>query len=230
LASRKFYPKIYSNNGRNNNEKYNDYNDLSASATPPPSSKQSRKLLIAVIAVIVIVLLIIGIYLAMGAFSTGPSGTSTPTPSTGVTATPTATATSSSTGSNIASASSLQYTVSLTNSSTGASLGSWTYYAKDYGTANFKMRIEFTDSSGSSVYIINGVLKEAWIEVDGQWTDLSSAYSSYYDSWSTLNTEYVNNLATWTGGDWTYSAGGETIRIYNISVNPSLADSLFEHS
>jgi hypothetical protein len=174
--------------------------------------------------------LVVGIYLVMRG-GTGSSVTPTPTPSSGVTPTPTATATSSGTGSSVAGATSLQYTVSVTNSS-GASLGAYTYYAKNAGTSNFKIRIEIADPSGSNiVYIVNGALQKAWMEVDGQWTDISSSYSSYYDSWSSLYTEYTDSLATWTGGDWTYtSPSGETIRIYNVNVNPSLADSLFEHS
>ena len=196
-----------------------------ASPPPPPPSKRSRKTLIAVIVVILIVALAVGIYLAARGIGTITSVTPTPTPS--------ATATSSGTGANIAGASSLQFTTSITNSS-GASLGSYTYYAKNAGTSNMMIRIEFTDpSSGSSfVYIVNGALKQAWMETGGQWTDLSSAFTSEWNSWDSTFASYKNSLTDWSGiGDWTYtSPTGETVRISNISVNPSLPDSLFEHS
>lgn len=202
---------------------------------PPPNKKRSRKPLIAVIALILIVVLAVGVYLAASGIGSNPSVTPTPTPSSGATSTPapSATATSSGTAANIAGATSLQFTTSITNSS-GASLGSYTYYAKNAGTSNMMIRIEFTDpSSGSSfVYIVNGALQQAWMETGGQWTDLSSAFTSEWNSWDSTFASYKNSLTDWSGiGDWTYtSPTGETVRISNISVNPSLPDSLFEHS
>jgi hypothetical protein len=207
-----------------------------ASPPPPPSpspSKGSRKTLIAVIViVVVIVAVVVGVYLATrsGGGGTSPSVTPTPKPSAGVTPTPTAT--SSAGGANVAGASSLQFTASLTDSS-GKSLGTYTYYAKNAGTSSLMLRIEFADSSGNNfVYIVNGALQQAWIESGGQWTDLSSSYSSQWSTWNSAYTGYANSLAAWSGhGDYSYTApNGETIRIYSISVNPSLADALFQHS
>ena len=41
--------------------------------------------------------------------------------------------------------------------------------------------------------------------------------------------EYLESLKGWSGeGDWTFTEGGATITVYDISVNPSLTDSLFE--
>jgi hypothetical protein len=202
---------------------------------PPPPSKRSRKTLIVVIAVLLIVVLAVGVYLAARGIGTNTSVTPTPTPSSGVTSTPapTSTATTSGTGVNVAGASSLQFTTSMTNSS-GASLGSYTYYAKNAGTPNLMIRIEFTDPSGGGtfVYIVNGALQQAWMESGGQWTDLSSAFTSEWSSWDSTFTGYQNNLANWSGvGDWTYtSPNGDSVRIHDISVNPSLPDSLFQHS
>ena len=120
----------------------------------------------------------------------------------------------------------------MTNSS-GASLGSYTYSAKNAGTSNMMIRVEFTDPTSASnfVYIVNGALRQAWMSSDGEWIDLSSAFDSQYSNWDETFTDYKNNLSDWSGlGDWSYTVGGETIRIHNISVNPSLPDSLFEHS
>jgi hypothetical protein len=94
------------------------------------------------------------------------------------------------------------------------------------------MRIDFFDPSGNeTIYIVNGQQQKSWSYSDGEWTDLSAVYTMQFNSWNTLWQGYVNSLAAWTGlGDYTYSAGGSTVRIYNISVNPTLADSLFVHS
>jgi flagellar basal body-associated protein FliL len=225
-----------------------------ASPPPPPPPKRSRKTLIAVILVILIVVLAVGVYLATRGNGTNPSVTPTPTPTpiagvtptptsiagatptatpiAGATPTPTAKPTGNGGGSNVAGASSLQFTATVTNSS-GQSQGTYTYYAKNAGTSNLMIRIEFTDPSGDNfVYIINGALHQAWVESGGQWTDISSAFSSQWSTWNTAFTGYKNSLVNWSGvGDYTYSSpNGDTVRITNINLNPSLADSLFQHS
>jgi hypothetical protein len=206
-----------------------------SSPTSPPPKKNNRKTLVAVVIIVLIVAVIAGVYLATrGNAGTNPSTTPTPTPTSNPSANPSATAnpSTSGTGANVAGASSLQFTVSVTNSS-GGSLGAYTYSAKNAGTNSQMVRIEFTDpSSGSFVYIVNGALQQVWVESDGQWTDLSSAYASQSSSWNSAFLGYKNSLATWSGlGDWTYTdTSGDTIRISNVSVNPSLPDSLFQHS
>jgi len=155
--------------------------------------------------------------------ATAPASTTEPSP----TATSTASATAPP---NVSGASSLQYSESAT--SNGQSLGSYTYYGKNIGTPNFMMRIEFTDTDGNqTIYIINGQLQKAWIFADNEWTDASEVYTMQYNTWNTLWQGYVGALAAWSGaGDYTYSVGGDSVRIYGISVNPTLADSLFSHS
>lgn len=200
------------------------------SATSMPQKKNSRKMLIAAVVVIVLVVAVIGgVYLATrGNGTTNPSTSPTPTSN------PSATSNPSTSGmtSDVAGASSLQFTVSVTNSS-GASQGSYTYYAKNAGTDSQMVRIEFTDPSGESfVYIVNGAQQKVWVESGGQWTDLSSAYTSQSSTWNSAFLGYKDNLTGWSGvGDWTYTdPNGDTVRISNVSVNPSLPDSLFEHS
>jgi hypothetical protein len=212
---------------------------------PPPPTNKSRKPLIIVLAVVLIVVLVVGVYFASGGFGTNTSVTPTPTPVPGSTATPNPSATSTSTSNPTASptgsgsavdiegASSLQFTVTMTDG-TGASVGSYTYSAKNAGTSDMMIRVEFVDPTSNSnfVYIVNGALKQAWMASDGEWLDLSSAYDSQYSSWDETFSDYKTNLADWAGlGDWTYTGPeGDTIRIHNISVNPALPDSLFEHS
>ena len=220
--------------------KNNIINTILAMASPPPpppsQSKRSRKPLIAVLIIILIVALIIGIYLATGGIGTNTSVTPTATPNSGATATPssgaTSTPTSSGTGVNVAGASSLQFTVSITNSSGGA-MTSYTYSAKNAGTTNMMIRVEFTDPNGggSFAYIVNGAQQKAWMQTGGQWIDLTSSFANEFDSWDSTFKSYQTSLADWNGlGDWSYTVNGETIRIHDIRVNPSLPDSMFEHS
>ena len=164
---------------------------------------------------------------------TSPTASANPTTSTSPTVAPTQTATASPTASpsnapNVAGASSLKYSVSLTEA--GILQGSYTYQGKNAGTSSFMMRIDFTDSDGSqSGYIINGAQQKAWSLSGGTWEDLTSAYSSLYNTWNPLWQGYVNSLSGWAGvGDWTYTQGNVTVRIYDISVNPALPDSLFQ--
>ena len=205
-------------------------NNIRAMPPPPPAptNKKSRKtLLLILLAVILIVIIVIGAFIAMGGFGNDNSNT-TPTPTIGTSSTPVPS--SSVTGADIAGASSLQYSVAVTSG--GVSQGSYTYYGKNAGTADFMMRIDYTDSSGTQgAFIINSAQQKAWSYSDGTWTDVSAAYTMQYDTWNTLWQGYVNYLGAWTGlGDYTYSAGGDSVTISGISVNPSLPDSLFAPS
>jgi len=218
--------------------KKNIINTMAAMPSPPPPpSKRSRKSLIAVLVVVILVVaLIVGIYLATRGMGTNNSVTPTATPNSGVTATPisgtTPTPTISGTGANVAGASSLQFTVSVTNSS-GGTMSSYTYSAKNAGTPNMMIRVEFTDpsSGGSFAYIVNGAQQKAWMQTGGQWIDLTSSFSDEFSSWDSSFKDYQTSLADWNGiGNWSYTVNGETVSIHDISVNPSLPDSLFEHS
>ena len=207
-------------------------NSIRAVDSPPQPSpkKRSRTLLFAIILIIIIAVAAVGIYLATQSAGTTPSVTPTPTPIPGSTTTPSPTATSSVTGADIATASSLQYTVTVTDA--GVSQGSYTYYGKNAGTANFMMRIEVTDADGAqSIFILNGAQRKAWSYSDGQWDDVSMAYDSQFSTWNALWQGYSNSLSGWSGiGDWSYTAGNSGIRISNVNVNPVLPDSLFQHS
>jgi hypothetical protein len=201
---------------------------------PPPPTKKSQKTMIVAIAVVLIAVVVVGVYLAAQGLGTNTSITPTPTPIPGTTATPnpSTSPTNSGTAVDVAGASSLQFTVSITNSSGGA-MTSYTYSAKNAGTTNMMIRVEFTDpnSGGSFAYIVNGAQQKAWMQTGGQWIDLTSSFASEWDSWDSTFKSYQTSLADWNGlGDWSYTVGGETIRIHDIKVNPSLPDSMFEHS
>jgi flagellar basal body-associated protein FliL len=147
-----------------------------------------------------------------------PSQSETPLP----TVAPTATL-------NVTGATSLKYTVSLTEN--GVQQGAYTYYGKNAGTTNFMMRIEYTGTDGNAIYIFNGAQQKAWSFSDNTWTDISAAYTIQFGVWNNLWQGYVNSLTAWNGsGDYSYTSQGSTVRIYDISVNPTLQDSLFVHS
>lgn len=130
----------------------------------------------------------------------------------------------------VAGASSLQFKVTVTSAEMGSE--EYTYMIKNAGTSSLMIRVEMESSSGDNmVYIINGAEQKAWVYSDGEWVDLSTAFQTYWDTWNSAWEGYRTNLGDWTGvGDWTYTSNGNTIRIYDITVNPSLADSLFQPS
>ena len=74
---------------------------------------------------------------------------------------------------------------------------------------------------------------------DKEWSDFGAGTTNQQMRYNIIVGEwqgYVNKLAEWSGtGDYSYSyydsyyKGETTVRISNISVNPPLADSLFEH-
>ncbi len=220
--------------------------DTTASSPPPPPpspSKGSRKtLMAAIIIVIIVVAAVVGAYLltrsgspssnptpAPGTTATPAPGT-TATPAPGTTPTP-GTGTPSPSQNPYVGATSIQFSVSFT---TGTETSfAYTYSAKNIGTPNMMMRIEGTFGNDTMVYIINGVQQKMWINSGGEWIDMSTDFSTQWDSWNQTWQGYETSLAEWAGtGEYTYTypGTGETLRIYNIAVNPELADSLFQHN
>ena len=124
---------------------------------------------------------------------------------------------------------SLKFSVSVTEN--GAVKGAYTFWGKNVGEDNFAMRIEYEDENGDGIFIFNAGTKQAWTYSNGEWTDISSYFDMQYDLWKNTWAGYVNGLAAWAGtGEYSYTAGSSTFRIYDISVNPALEDSLFTHS
>ena len=96
------------------------------------------------------------------------------------------------------------------------------------------LRIETTEDSGTtSHFIINGAQQKAWTCDGTEWTDVSVMFSTQYNTYDAMFTGYRNGIyAGWAGtGGWNYTApNGDSVRYYDISVNPTLADSLFRNS
>ena len=186
--------------------------EVTVPSLPPPPLKDSRKKLIAAIVIVVVaVAAVVGAYLLSRGYN--PSNDN------------------SSQANVVGTASSLKFSVSVTHA--GVSQGTYTYMAKNAGTANLMIRVDFSDTTGNVfTYIVNGAQQKAWVYSGGQWQDISVSFSSQWDSWNSAWMGYKDNLTGWTGiGDWTYTApNGDSVRVYEITVNPAFADSLFEPS
>ncbi|MCW3983016.1 MAG: hypothetical protein NWE96_03370 [Candidatus Bathyarchaeota archaeon] len=193
------------------------------------TNKQAlSKMLIVAVLVAVIVVAAVAAYWYMSQNPAAPpadSTTPTQTPGTSASVSPSATGT---TTTGVSGANSLQFKVRLTEN--GQVKGTYTYMGKSIGTDNFSMRIEYTDADGDYIYIFNGATKKAWT-YDKEWVDISDYYASQWSIWDNLWKGYTTSLASWAGtGDYTYTDGTTTVRIYDISINPTLDDSLFVHT
>jgi hypothetical protein len=196
---------------------------------------------IAIVAIIVVAAVAGGIYFATTQKPSSPSASESPTPSATVSQSPSQSPTpeptasiaptqttnpSTSANTNVSDASSLQYSVSLSADTPSALRGNYTYYAKNIGSSSFMMRIDSQVYSTPEITILNGEQQKAWEYSNGKWTEIP-AYGTYFSVWQ----GYVDVLSSRSGtGDFSYSLSGATVRIYDVSVNPVLPDSLFQHS
>jgi len=169
-----------------------------------------KTLTIAVVVIVVIAVVVAGVYLATRGGGGGPTPTPTPT------ATPT-----------VADASSLQYSVEITG---GDTAGTYTFKAKNIGASNMMIRIDISSGGVELSYVVNGAQQKAWTYMGGEWAEVSD-FSTEWNSWNSTLTGYKESLANWSGtGEYTYTSGDASVRIYGITVNPTLADSLFAPS
>jgi hypothetical protein len=95
------------------------------------------------------------------------------------------------------------------------------------------LRIDLSGSNQDNfTNVVNSADQTAWRSTNGNWADVSATYDTIMaigcgEQWR----NNVNALANWTGtGDSTYTdSTGTSYRIYNVVINPTLADSLFQH-
>lgn len=163
---------------------------------------------IVVIAIILIAVIGVAAYWFLGG---GGAGEPEPTPTPG-----------------IEDATSLQYSVEITG---GEAEGTYNYMAKNIGTDDMMIRVEIPiEGMDDLVYIVNGAQQKAWANEGTGWQDISDTFSDQWAAWKSTWDGYTGNLADWTSGEKTYTdpADGSMVRIFDIVVNPSLADSLFE--
>lgn len=186
--------------------------------------KGMSKNVIVLIIVAILAVSLIAVYLAMSGGSS--DGAATDTTNNGGT---TDTTKNGGTTVDVSGANSLQFKVTM-DPADGDSID-YTYSVKNAGTSSLMMRIEMQSAGETYIYIINGAQEKVWMYSGGEWMDFSEMYPTYWETWNSAWQGYQTSLVDWTGyGDWTYTTpNGDSVRIYEIAVNPSLADSLFEH-
>jgi hypothetical protein len=163
-----------------------------------------------VVAIIVIIVVVAGIAVYV-LYSGGGGETPTPTP------TP---------APSVEGATSMQFDVQTSEKNI-------TFAAKNLGTSDIMLRVEEVYTDGSAfTYIMNQTDQQAWAYVGGEWMDVSADWTTYWtNTWEPSLNGYMAELKNWSGtGDYEIQAGGETQTIFNIHVNPTLADSLFQTS
>jgi hypothetical protein len=114
----------------------------------------------------------------------------------------------------------------------------YTFTAKNLGTSDILMRTDEIDVDGNHfIYQFNQTAQTVWASYSGQWSDISSEWTSYWEGANsgivgyTAFDGYKTQLATnWSGtGNYDYTSGGDTFHIYDIIINPSIEDSMFAH-
>lgn len=132
-------------------------------------------------------------------------------------------------GGGVANATSLQLEANVTWQSGVTVTQKWA--GKNLNSTQQMLRLDLLGGeAGNYTYIFIASNQTAWSAENGTWTNVSSTFNDLWSVWGGHWTNLVNALANWSGaGDYTYTAStGESVRVYNISVNPSLADSLFQ--
>lgn len=135
----------------------------------------------------------------------------------------------------VASATSLQFNDDVTF---GSTVVMHTISAKNVNASNMMLRIDMPEGeSGNYTYILNQGTQTAWQCENGTWTNVSNDFTNQWNTWvgeHKLWTADVDHLINdWSGtGNCTYigETYGGTHNIYNIVINPTLADSLFQHN
>ena len=135
---------------------------------------------------------------------------------------------------NVKDATSLQYNADV--SYQGATPVVFTWNAKNVDATTMILRIDLMGGeSGNYTYIMDNGAQTAWASSNGTWTNVSSDFTNQWNTWVGTGKQWTLNLnaleTNWSGkGECTYTtpSGNSVIKIYNIVINPTLADSLFQ--
>jgi hypothetical protein len=134
----------------------------------------------------------------------------------------------------VANATSLQFNAEVSYQGATPNLFNWA--AKNVGASDMVLRLDILGgASGNYTYIMDHGAQTAWVSSNGTWTNFSSDFTNQWNTWVGTGKQWTSDVdhlaANWSGtGDYTYtgSSTGATIRLYNIVINPTLADSLFQ--
>jgi hypothetical protein len=163
-----------------------------------------------IVAIIVIAVVIAGIavyVLYSGGGEEGPTPTPTPT-------------------SPVEGATSMRFDVNIT---VDGALEIDRFTVKNLGTSDILLRVDQTDKDGLTfLYLMHQTDQKAWAYCEGQGSEVSSDFATYWDSTLIGNAavdKYMTALANWSG---TGNYEGDSFTIYDIYVNPTLDDSAFQ--
>jgi len=125
-------------------------------------------------------------------------------------------------------ATSLQFNLNLT-AADGTS-GIYKFAGRNLGTADLALRVDIEGGGTVYSYVMFAGNQTAWSNETGTWAQ--SDFTTNWTTWSTQFTGYVAHNEDWTTGDddITYTDSGNSITVYDIVINPTLADSLFQPS
>jgi len=130
----------------------------------------------------------------------------------------------------VAGATSLDFKVDVTY---GGQTQTMRERARNIGTANMDLRVDINVVETTMSWILSGSQQQGWVYTGAQWmsfSDLGYDFSTYWSQYYSGFTTYENYLGNWTEGEWSGTFGGYAYRIYDIQVNPSLPDSVFQPS
>ncbi len=167
-----------------------------------------------IVAIVVIIIIVAGVA-AYVLYGGGGEPTPTPTP------TPT---------SPVEGATSMRFDV---NATVDGALEIDRFTVKNLGTSDLLIRVDETDKDGLDfLYLIHQSGEKAWAYCMGEGGDVSSDFATYWNNELIGNTAvegYMSALANWSGtGNYEYTSGGDSFIIYNIVVDPTVEDSVFE--
>ncbi len=171
----------------------------------------NKKTIYIVVAVIVVVLIVgvAGVMLLNNNGNNGTNPTPTPTPA------PSAT---------VVGASTVQFSV---NETTNGAIVTYNFACKNFNTSTEVIRVDIPSSTGNYSYIINAGEQKSWSNTAGTWVKDSTFDSSF----ATAFTNYTHKLATaGNTNDLTYTTDTGSITIYCVTVNQSIAASVFATS
>lgn len=177
---------------------------------------------------LIVALIAVGVTMGCGDGEAEP----TPTPMATPEITPTPTPTPTTGDGEVATASSIDFTITV--EPTGGEPSTYRYRARNLGTSSLDIRVDCTIQGIDISYILKGSSQEGWIYTGGVWysfADMFYNFSEWWDIYSDNLEEYHGYLAEeWAQQqEWTYTVPGVgTVTYSNITLNPTLPDSVFQ--
>jgi uncharacterized protein (UPF0333 family) len=161
-------------------------------------------MLVAAVVIIVVVVAVAGAYVLMNNGGGGGGGETVYT---------------------MGNATSLQYSLNLTGAD--GTTGTYIFAGKNLNASDLMLRVDVVGGGTVYSYIMVAGNQTSWSNATGTWA--ASDFATDWPTWSTQFEGYIAHNENWkTGdGDITYTDSGNSITIYDIVINPMLADSLF---